>query len=145
MQYVGQTGHKLKTRFGEHYLSSLLILVLCILVIEANTFYDRKHQMYDAGLLTRRYTQHALRPFINSEINHQRHFIKIPFINKEMDFIDLPSIFQDKSVTSFIPDYFQNSEPPMICYKYNKPIRNIIFNFNKFVSNLDIHANTPDT
>ena len=26
---------------------------------------------------------------------------------KGMDFIDLPSIFQDKSVTSSIPDYFQ--------------------------------------
>ena len=39
--------------------------------------------------------------------------------------------------------YFQNSEPPIVCYKYNKPIRNNIFNFNKFVSDLDIHANTP--
>ena len=38
---------------------------------------------------------------------------------------------------------FQNSEPPIICYKYNKPIRNTIFNFNKLVSDLDIHANTP--
>ena len=66
-------------------------------------------------------------------------------INKGMDSIDLPSIFQDKSVTSSIPDYFQNSEPPMICYKYNKPIRNIIFNFNKLVSDLDIYANTPDS
>ena len=61
-------------------------------------------------------------PFIDAEINHQRHFIKSPFINKEMDFIDLPSIFQDRSVTSSIPDYFQNSEPPIICYKNNKPI-----------------------
>ena len=34
-------------------------------------------------------------------------------------------------------------EPPIICYKYNKPIRNTIFNFNKLVSDLDIHANTP--
>ena len=68
--------------------------------------------MYEAALLTRCYTQHALRPFIDSEINHQRHFIKIPFINKGMDFIELPSIFQ---VTSSIPDYFQNSEPPIIC------------------------------
>ena len=74
--------------------------------------------MYEAALLTRCYTQHALLPFINAEINHQRHFIKIPFINKGMDFIDLPSIFQDKSVTSSIPDYFQNSEPPIICYMY---------------------------
>ena len=126
-------------------LSSLPIPVLRILDIEANKFYDRNHQIYDAALLTRCYTQHALRPLIDSEINHQKHFIKIPFINKGMDFIDLPGIFQDKSVTSSIPDYFQNSEPPMICYKYNKPIRNIIFNFNKLVSDLDIHANTPDS
>ena len=55
------------------------------------------------------------------------------------------SIFQDKSVTSSIPDYFQNSEPPIICYKYNKPIRHTIFNFNKLVSDLDIHANTPSS
>ena len=99
--------------------------------------------MYDAALLTRCYTQHALRPFIDSESNHIRSFIKILFINKGIDFIDLPSIFQDKSVIQSIPTYFQNSEPPIICYKYNKPIRNTIFNFNKLVSDLDIHANTP--
>ena len=75
--------------------------------------------------------------------NHIRSFIKIPFINKGIDFIDLPSIFQDKSVIQSIPTYFQNSEPPIICYKYNRPIRNTIFNFNKLVSDLDIHANTP--
>ena len=34
-------------------------------------------------------------PFIDAEINHQRHFIKTPFINKGMDFIDLACIFQD--------------------------------------------------
>ena len=28
-----------------------------------------------------------------------------------IDVIDLPSIFQDKSVTSSISDYFQNSNP----------------------------------
>ena len=58
--------------------------------------------MYEAALMTRCYTQHALRPFIDAEINHQRHFIKTPFINKGMDFIDLPSLFQDTSVTSYI-------------------------------------------
>ena len=30
----------------------------------------------------------------------------------------------------------------IIYYKYNKPIRHTIFNFNKLVSDLDIHANT---
>ena len=124
------------------FLSSLPIPVLRILDIEANRFYDRNHQMYEAALLTRSYTQHALHPFIDAEINHQRHFIKIPFINI---FIDLPSIFQDKSVTSSIPNYFLNSEPLIICYKYKKPIRHTIFNFNKRVSDLDIHANTDNS
>ena len=100
------------------FLSSLPIPVLHILDIEAKSFYDRNHQMYEAALLTICCIQHAFRPFIDAEINHQRHFIKIPFVNKGMDFIDLPSFFfQDRSVTSSIPDCFQNSEPPMICYK----------------------------
>ena len=59
---------------GRHFmlsfLSSLLISVLRILDTEANKFYDRNHQLYDAGRLTRCYTQHALRPFIDSETNH---------------------------------------------------------------------------
>ena len=81
--------------------------------------------MYEAAHLTRCYTQHTLRPFIDSEIMHQR-LIKTLFIDKGMDFVDVPSIFQDKPVTSSIPDYFQNSEPPIICYRYyNKPIRNM--------------------
>ena len=88
-----------------HFLVLYLfhIPVLRILDIEAN----RNYQMYEAALLTRWYTQHALLPLIDSEINPKRHFIKIPFINKGIDFVDLPSIFQDKSVTSSISDYFQ--------------------------------------
>ena len=78
------------------YLSSLPISVLRSLDTEANKFYDRTNRLYDAALLTRCYTQHALRPVIDSKINHIRHFIKIPFINKGMDFIDLPSIFRDR-------------------------------------------------
>ena len=90
------------------HLSSLHIAVLRSLDTEANRFYDRNHQMYDAALLTRCYTQHALRPFIDSESNHIRRFTKIPFINNGTDFIDLPSIFQDKLVIQYIPTYFQN-------------------------------------
>ena len=138
---------KLSRIHGRHhmlsYLSSLPIAVLCSLDTEANRFYDRNHQMYDAALLIRCYTQHALRPFIDSESNHIRRFIKIPFIDKGIDFIDLLSIFQDKSVIQSIPTYFQNSEPPIIYYKFNKPITSTIFNFNKLVFDLEIHANTP--
>ena len=80
-------------------LSSLSISSLRKLDEEANKFYDRKHDLYEAAILTRYYTQHALRPYIDSEINHIRPFIKIPFINKGIEFIDLPSIFRDNSVT----------------------------------------------
>ena len=127
------------------FLSSLPISVLFFIDTETNKFYDRNHQLYDAALLTRCYTQHVLRPFIDSETNHKRHFIKIPFINKGIEFNALPSIFKDRSVISSVPTYFQNSEPSIICYQYNKSIRNTVFNFNKLVSDLDIHANTPES
>ena len=73
-------------------LASLSVSSLRKLDDEANKFYDITN-LYEAALLTRCYTQHALRPYIDSEINHIRHFIKIPFINKGIEFIDLPSIF----------------------------------------------------
>ena len=95
--------------------------------------------LYSCGLYSAVYGS----PYIDSEVNHKRHFIKIPFINKGIEFIDLHSIFKDNSVISSIPNYFNNSETPIICYKYNKPIRSTIFNFNKIVNDLDIDSNTP--
>ena len=135
------------TNHGRHglfsFLSSLPISVLRNLELEANKLYDRANKLYKAALLTRCYVQHFLSPYIDSEVNHKRHFIKIPFINKGIEFIDLHSIFKDNSVISSIPNYFNNSETPIICYKYNKPIRSTIFNFNKIVNDLDIDSNTP--
>ena len=97
-------------------LASLSVSSLRKLDDEANKFYDRKHDLYEAALLTRCYTQHALRPYIDSEINYIWHFIKIPSINKGIEFIDLPSIFRDNTVISAIPSYFENTESPIICY-----------------------------
>ena len=107
-------------------LVTLSISSLHNLDIEANKFYGRAHRLYDAALLTWCYTQHALWSYIDSEINHIRHFIKIQFVNKGIEFINLPSIFKDKSVISFIPTYFENKESPIICYRYNKPIRSTV-------------------
>ena len=90
--------------------------------IEANKLYDRAHRLYVAALLTRCYTQHSLQQYIDSEIYNIRHFIKIQFVNMGIEYINLPSIFKDKSVISSIPTYFENKESPIICYKYNKSI-----------------------
>ena len=126
-------------------LASLSMSSLRKLDVEANDFYDRKHDLYEAALLTKCYTKHALRPYIDSEIKHIRHFIKIPFINKGIEFIDLLSIFRDNNVISTLPSYFENTESPIICYKYNQSIRNTILNFNKLVSDLDIEISSPDS
>ena len=74
---------------------------------------------------------------------HKRHFIEISFINKGIELIDLHSIFKDNLVISSIPNYFNNSETPIICFKNNKPIMSTIFNFNKIVNDIDIDSNTP--
>ena len=42
-----------------------------------------------------------------------------------------------------IPNHFNNSETPIICYKYNKPTRSAEFNFNKIVTDINIDFNTP--
>ena len=44
------------------------------------------------------------------------------------------------------PKYFKNLEPPIICYKHNKPARGILFNHNKMVSDLNIlnNYNAPE-
>ena len=115
---------------GQHMALSRLVTLsissLRNMDIQANKFYNSAHRLYDAEILTRCYTQHALRPYIDSEINHIRHFIKIRFVNKGIEFINLPSIFKDRSVISSIPTDFENKESLIICYKYNKHIRRTV-------------------
>ena len=74
-------------------LRYLPISVLRNLELGANKLYDRANKLYKAALLTRCYFQNFLSPYIDSEVNLKRHFIKSPFINKGMEFIDLHSIF----------------------------------------------------
>ena len=51
--------------------------------------------------------------------------------------MDLHSIFKDKSVFSSVPIYFNNTETPIICYRYNTPIRSSLSKLNKIVINMD--------
>ena len=65
-------------------------------------------------------------------------FIKIKFINQGLDLLNISNIFRDHRVISKIPQYFENLDPPLICYQYKKPIRNIIFNYNQVTSDPDV-------
>ena len=104
-------------------LVTLSIFSFHNLDIEANKFYDRAHRLYDAAILTRGYTQHALQPYIDSKINHIRHFIKIQFVNKGIGFINLPSIFKVKSVIPSI----------LTILKIRNPLSFVISIINLFV------------
>ena len=63
-------------------------------------------------------------------------FIKIKLVNLGLDLLNISNIFRDHIVTSKIPQYFENLDPPLICYQYNTPIRSIIFNYNQVTSDL---------
>ena len=80
----------LSSRLREHSLHEMLSFLSSLIIVdtEANRFFDKSYQLYDSALLTRCYTQHALRPFIDSEVNHRGHFIKNLFSYKGIDFID---------------------------------------------------------
>ena len=124
-------------------LSLLRIASLRILVEKANTFYDRTHDFTSIKQLF--VLDVTLNMLFDSEINHIRHFIKIPFINKGINFIDQPRKFRIYTVASSIPNDFEYKEMPIICYKYTKPIRSTIFQFNKLVAEYDIDTKTPDS
>jgi len=141
--------HKLRLTSGKHTmlsrLSSLSISTLKDIDEQADKIFLRNDPLNGTASFIQSFTQHILRPHIDTVSDHKRSFLKIPFINKGIDFIDLQSIFRDKNIIDSIPKYFKNTEPPIICYKYKKPIRSIIFNYNNIVSDLNIDANVPDS
>ena len=96
-------------------------------------------------IMQRFLTSVTLNMLFDSQINHIKHFIKIQFVNKGIEFINLPSIFKHKPVISSFPSYFENKESPIICYKYIKPIRSTVFNYNKLVTELNIENSIPDS
>ena len=53
---------------------------------------------------------------IDSEVNHKRHFIKIPFINKGVEFIDIHSIFKDNLVISSVSGLINHDVPRSTSY-----------------------------
>ena len=65
-------------------------------------------------------------------------FLKLKYINKGMDDINLSNILHDKRTYEKVPQYFQNRPPPVISYKYSNTIAAMILNFNATLRNIDI-------
>ena len=47
-----------------------------------------------------------------------RDFMKLDFRNKGLDAVNISNIFNHKKVTSTIPAYFKNPNPPVVSYSY---------------------------
>ena len=67
-----------------------------------------------------------------------KHFMKIKFLHKGIDAINLPQLLRSQSVMDKIPAYFKDKEPPVISYQYTNTVANKLFNFLSTLSNLDI-------
>jgi hypothetical protein len=139
--------HNILINSGRHCLLSCLthlsISTLKSLDEEADIIYLQTNPLYTTANIIQSYTTHKLRPHIDREENHKRHFFKLRFLNKGMDFINLSSIFNDKNIKKSIPSYFNNSESPIISYHYNKPVRSFIFNYNQLVSEITLDSYVP--
>ena len=68
---------------------------------------------------------------------------KITFLNKGAELINMPRVFHNPSVKVCLHFDIKFDEPTVV-YSFNNPIRSKIFNFNKFVYNLDVKVFLQD-
>ena len=121
--------HKIKTT-----LFSILVPKLRELQSLAleSTNYDYESAEYRVTAIILDTAQYRLfRPVCSDLLSTdaKTHFVKLDFINKSIDAVNLPSILRSKSVTGTVPTYFKEKEPPIISYTYTKTIASKIFNF----------------
>ena len=74
----------------------------------------------------------------NVPAENPKHFMKIKFLHKGIDAINLPPLLRSRSVLDKIPAYFKDKEPPIISYQYTNTVPNKLLNFSSTLSNLGI-------
>ena len=74
----------------------------------------------------------------NVPAENPKHFIKIKFLRKGIDAINLPQLLRSQSVMDKIPVYFKDKEPLIISYQYTNTVASKLLNFSSTLSDLDI-------
>ena len=129
--------HKIKTTLFSISLPKLRELQS---LAQESTNYDYESSEYRVTAIILDTAQCRLFRPVRSDIlstDAKTHFIKLNFINKGIDALNLPSIVRSKSFTERVPTYFKEKEPPIISYTYTKTIASKIFNFSSTLSDLD--------
>ena len=60
------------------------------------------------------------------------------FENKGVEYINVARILRDSDIAESLPSSCVKFPMPMVTYKLTPPITSTIFNFNRFVINLDL-------
>ena len=131
--------HKIKTTLFSISLPKLRELQSLAL---ESTDYDYESAEYRVTAIILDTAQYRLFRPVRSDIlstDAKTHFIKLDFIKRGIDAVNLPSILRSKLVIETVPTYFKEKEPPIISYTYTKTIANKIFNFSLTLSDLDHH------
>ena len=71
-------------------------------------------------------------------VEKSKYFMKIEYLHKGIDAINLPGLLRSKLVTHKVPVYFKNREPPIVSYQYTNSVFSKLFNISSTLSNLDV-------
>ena len=107
---------------------------------QESTNYDYESAGYRVTTIILDTAQYRLSRPVCSDLlstDAKTHFIKLNFINKCIDAVNLPSILRSKPVTETVPAYFKEEEPPIISYTYTNTIASKISKFSSTLSGLD--------
>ena len=63
--------------------------------------------------------------------NTKKEFFHLPFRDKGLDFINLSGIMRSHTVQNAIPVYFNEKDPPIIGYRFNKSLAGKILNYKQ--------------
>ena len=87
-------------------------------------------------------TRYELNPQTKKKGRSEKNvFFILSFINKGIEKIGLERILREKNTVSLVPKSFRYS--PIISYRYTKPIRNKIFNYQKALKCIDKFNHIP--
>ena len=107
--------HKINTK-----LFSISFPQLCglqELALESTNF-DYSSAEYRVTAIILDIANYRLLRSVKSDIPAEKpkHFMKIKFLNKAVDAINIPTHLRSTSVTDKIPAYFRDKEPPELCH-----------------------------
>ena len=109
------------------------------LALELTNFYYSSAEYRVTAIILDIANYRLFRP-VRSDVSAEKpkHFVKIKFLNKAVDAINLPALLRSTSVIDKIPVYFRDKEPPIVSYEYTSTVASKLFNFAPTLSNLNV-------